>query len=64
MLHIFTRGPSGPDGFSCPACTQKMTFGDRQCSACHENAPIYNRHGFWPILWIFVAATILGLLVL
>lgn len=43
--------------FRCPACGEQMTYGPGRCSACGEEAPIYNRRGFWMGLWLCLGLT-------
>lgn len=55
-----TDHKTGPDGtvkFRCPACEAPLRYGDRRCTSCDEDAPIYNRRGFWLGLWASLGAT-------
>lgn len=33
--------------YQCPACGHQMTYGDKRCDACAEEAPVYNLPNFW-----------------
>jgi len=46
--------------FRCPACNEHMTYGCSRCDSCNEEAPIYNRRGFWLSLWIVLGVSSLG----
>ena len=46
--------------FGCPACGHMLTFNERRCGNCAEDAPVYNRTGFW----IGLALTVLAAVVL
>lgn len=65
-----TDAQTSPDPtrkFRCPACGAQMTYGPGRCDACGEEAPIYNRRGFWMGLWLCLGLTALagaGLLIL
>lgn len=40
-----------------------MTYGHTRCDACKEEAPIFNRRGFWLGLWICAGLMALALIV-
>ncbi|WP_410217052.1 hypothetical protein [Paracoccus sp. (in: a-proteobacteria)] len=52
--------------FRCPACGEAMTYGLARCDNCDEEAPVYNRRGFWIGLWscLGIAAVAAMMLVL
>lgn len=53
-----------PKKFRCPACTQMMSYGQSRCDNCDEEAPVYNRRGFWLGLWICLGLSALATMTL
>lgn len=49
--------------FHCKHCSHKLRFGRRECGACYQHTPVYNRFIFWLVLVLLLTVSPLTSLV-